>query len=141
MARRDTLPSQCLLRRNRPDRKGTTITADTPTSSQPVGRTWIFDAASNTKKCNRSPAILGLGIRPCLVQPALEVLRRAPLSGREHGTCFGNLVRADVADREHEVWLSHLGLVSERPRLPTNGFGILLRTETRNAQQVVGLIT
>ena len=51
-----------------------------------------------------------------------------------------DLVRANETDREHEVWLYHLGLVVERTRLPTNALGILLRAEIRKAQHVIDLI-
>src|SRR5262245_20443013 len=95
-------------------------------SSHCLGRTWVFEADGHSEKRGCSLAILMPGIPPRPIQPAPDKLRRQPLSRGENRTCLGDLVGADVAVRQYEAWLNHLGLVIERARFPTNALGIAL---------------
>ena len=81
----------------------------------------IFEAGGNTKKSICSLVIISSGVhrRPPL-QPAPKIVWRTPLPLCERSTCFGDLVRTNVAIYEVGAGLKHLRLVIERAQGPSN---------------------
>ena len=110
-------------------------------SSQRVSGTRVFEAGGDAEKPYPPLLVLRLGAKRFALQPSPKVLGRSLLCFREHSTCFVDLVKANVAPREHGIWLYHSGFFIDRTQLPTNSLCVFFCAETRKSQHVVGLIT